>query len=289
MPWRAACGWGSGIPMTDGTPAGRPDIRLIACDMDGTLLDSRKRLPPRLDPVLAELHRRGIRFVISSGRQYYNLLTVMQGRVEGLTYIADNGTMAFEGGRNLFADELDLGRLQQAVAAVRAVPHAHIILCGVESAYYEGGGTAVRDNARMYYERLQTVPDVTAVLGRDRICKVAVFDEGDAETQSYPALQPLSAAFRVTLSGAHWVDLSNPNACKGTALRFLQRRYGIEPVACMAFGDYLNDASMMAACGVGFAMANAHPDLKRLCGRVTQGTNDEDGVLRTLCSYLGLD
>lgn len=274
--------------MIEGVSAGRPDIRLIACDMDGTLLDSRKRLPPRFDQALSELHRRGIRFVISSGRQYYNLLTVMQGRVEGLTYIADNGAMAFEGGHNLFADELDLERLRQAVAAVRALPHTHVILCGVESAYYEGGGGAVRDNARMYYERLQTVPDIAAVLGRDRICKVAVFDEGDAETHSYPALLPYSPAFQVTLSGEHWVDLSNPQASKGEALRFLQRRYGIGPEACMAFGDYLNDASMMAACGVGFAMANAHPDLKRLCGRVTQGTNDENGVLRTLRSYLGL-
>ena len=99
--------------MIEGASAGRPDIRLIACDMDGTLLDSRKRLPPRFDQALSELHRRGIRFVISSGRQYYNLLTVMQGRVEGLTYIADNGAMAFEGGHNLFADELDLERLRR--------------------------------------------------------------------------------------------------------------------------------------------------------------------------------
>lgn len=262
------------------------DIRLIACDMDGTLLDSQKRLPKRWDAALARLTQRGIHFVVSSGRQYYNLVTAMGGREEGAAYISDNGSIIFEHGRCIHCDELEPDRIREAVAAVRSIPGAHPILCGVHSAYYEGGNDLMRRHARMYYERLDEVPDVLAVLGQDPICKVAVFDERGAEDNSYPRLRPMGETYQVTLSGDLWVDLANPCASKGAALQLIQQRYGVPPEACMAFGDYLNDSSMMAVCRYGFAMANAHPDLKAICPYVTAYTNDEDGVLRTLDEWI---
>ena len=51
----------------------RPDIRLIAVDLDGTLLNDRKEVPPDFIPMVEALFPRGIRFVIASGRQYFNL------------------------------------------------------------------------------------------------------------------------------------------------------------------------------------------------------------------------
>ena len=51
----------------------RPDIRLIAVDLDGTLLNDRKEIPPNFVPMVNALYPRGVRFVIASGRQYFNL------------------------------------------------------------------------------------------------------------------------------------------------------------------------------------------------------------------------
>ena len=73
-------------------------IRLIAADMDGTLLDSRSRLPAGIFPMIRELTGRGIRFVIASGRQYYNLESLFRPVADRLTFVAENGAAVFEKG-----------------------------------------------------------------------------------------------------------------------------------------------------------------------------------------------
>ena len=73
-------------------------IRLIAADMDGTLLDSRSRLPAGIFPMIRELTGQGIRFVIASGRQYYNLESLFRPVADRLTFVAENGAAVFEKG-----------------------------------------------------------------------------------------------------------------------------------------------------------------------------------------------
>ena len=79
-------------------------IRLIAADMDGTLLDSRSRLPAGIFPMIRELTGRGIRFVIASGRQYYNLESLFRPVADRLTFVAENGAAVFEKGELHFYD-----------------------------------------------------------------------------------------------------------------------------------------------------------------------------------------
>jgi len=104
------------------------NIKLIAADLDGTLLDSQKRLSPNLPALLRELRARGIRFAPASGRQYYNVLALFGD--EDMTYIAENGAMIFENGRCLFVDELPRRLVREATALVRALPNAYAILAG---------------------------------------------------------------------------------------------------------------------------------------------------------------
>ena len=63
-------------------------IRLIAADLDGTLLDSRKRLSPGLFPLIRALRARGVRFAAASGRQYDNLLALFEPVADDLLFIA---------------------------------------------------------------------------------------------------------------------------------------------------------------------------------------------------------
>ena len=65
---------------------------------------------------------------------------------------------------------------------------------------------------------------------------------------------------------------------KGVAVREVQKRFGIRPEECAAFGDYMNDAEMMEAVSYSFAMGNAYPAIKKLA-RFETGTNAEQGVL----------
>lgn len=259
-------------------------IRLIAVDMDGTLLDSSHRLPPGLFPVVRELKRRGVRFAVSSGRQYYNLLKLFEPVRNAVTFICENGAIVFENGENVYCNELGFDRLAEPVRAIRGIGGAQPIFCGLKSAYAESDDPFFLENARLYYERLEIVPDILEVAKQDKICKLAVFDAVDAETNSYPRLGRFRDGFMVILSGSRWVDLMNPGVDKGVAIEALQRQFGIAPEECMAFGDYLNDCGMMRVCYYSYAMANAHPDLKAV-SRFEAKSNDENGVLEKIREF----
>lgn len=258
-------------------------IKLIASDLDGALLDSRKRLPQGLFPLLEKLTRRGIYFVPASGRQYYNLRELFPGLA--LHFIADNGAMLAYGGQVTEVDVLP--DVSEPLALARQVPGIYPVLSGAKSAYYMDDDPVFLENARMYYKKLERVENLCHAAQQDRICKIALFAQGKAESVCLPQMQPCAGQFLLSLSGRDWVDLMNPGVNKGRALRRLQQQLGVAPDECMAFGDYLNDLEMMQAAGISCAMANAHPALKAAC-RYTVPSNDEDGVVRTICRAIAL-
>ncbi|MGW3209370.1 Cof-type HAD-IIB family hydrolase [Streptomyces sp. NPDC001135] len=272
-----------------GLPAGPADIRLIVTDMDGTLLDDAQRIPSGLWPMLAELRRRGVLFSPASGRQYATLARQFADVAEGMVFIAENGTYVVRDGVELSSDTMD-GSVAAGVArTVRRLVADGVdvgaVVCGKRAAYVERSDEAFLAEVRKYYVEHRIVEDVTAV--DDDVIKVALFDFGPAEHSTAPALAEFAATHRVVVSGAHWVDVMNRTADKGTALRGLQRALGITPAQTMVFGDYLNDLGMLDAAEWSFAMANAHPEVVRRARHLAPSNND-DGVLRTISRVLGL-
>ena len=73
----------------------------------------------------------------------------------------------------------------------------------------------------------------------------------------------------------------SPSISKGEAVKNIQRVMNFKPEECAAFGDYLNDCEMLQAVGYGFAMANAHPDVKKIA-RFETASNDDAGVLKAI-------
>lgn len=262
-------------------------LKLVASDMDGTLLNSRRELSPRLFPVLQKLFEKDVRFAVASGRQYYNLLRLFEPVRDQVSFISENGAMVFERGRSLWISEIPLEHVVAVVEAIRHVDGVLPVLCGEHSAYIEQDYPFFLENVQMYYTRFQQVADVLEAARQDSICKIAAFDMADAEHGAYPVLKPFEDILNVCLSGKHWVDVMNPDVNKGEAIRVFQTKYGIAPEECMAFGDYLNDYEMLQACGESYAMANAHPKLKEISRHVAK-SNDEDGVVDTLCTVFDI-
>ena len=82
-------------------------MKLIAIDMDGTLLNDRKEIPESFFPVMQELQKQGVQFVIASGRQYATLASLFKGHDEHFIYICENGAAVFQEGKPLFLDHAD--------------------------------------------------------------------------------------------------------------------------------------------------------------------------------------
>ena len=97
-------------------------IQLIATDMDGSLLNSRKELPPRFPALLKALHMRGIRFAVSSGRQYTNLLGLFPDLADELIFIAENGAVIFEQGKNIYTGAMREDGVRKLVEEIRLLP-----------------------------------------------------------------------------------------------------------------------------------------------------------------------
>jgi hypothetical protein len=263
----------------------RPDIRLIATDMDGTLVDDAKQIHDELWPLVDELFARGIAFCPASGRQYENLRLEFEDVADELVFIAENGTYVVARGREMFSDCLDLEAARTVVRRVRERAEAGAVLCGKRSAYVERHDPAFVDHVRPYYAKLRLVDDLLAV-GDDDVLKVATYDFVSAEHGMAPRLSDLRGSQQVVVSGPHWVDVTSPTASKGRALRRVQEALGVTPDQTMAFGDFLNDLEMMDAATYSFAMANAHPLLKERA-RWVAPANNANGVVRTIRTVLG--
>jgi len=270
--------------------ATQPDIRLIAADMDGTLLDDNDELSEDLWSLLRELARRKILFCPASGRQYYNLLERFREVSDGLVFIAENGTYVVRQGQEISSDCMEpevVGRLVLAVRELRdSGVDVGVVVCGKRSAYIERTDRAFRAEVEGYYAKLQVVDDLRTTPD-DEMLKVGVFNFGSAEHTTAPALDRFRATHQVVVSGDHWVDIMNLTANKGEGIRHLQQSLGITRAQTMVFGDFLNDLEMMDAGEYSFAMANAHPTL-RARARYVAPSNTQNGVVRTIASVLGI-
>ena len=262
-------------------------VKLIAADMDGTLLDSNKKLSPYLFDLVKELKEKDVKFAIASGRQYFNLLENFEDIKEDLIYISDNGSIVYDNEESIYVDEINKDEVKKALEDVRRGKGIYPILCGVESAYVENDNEVFLENARMYYAKLEIVENLMDVLEKDKICKLAVFDEIDAENNAFKLLEKYNQNLMVCISGHNWVDLMNIDVNKGKAIKIIQEKYDISYDETMAFGDYLNDYEMMQNCKHSYAMENAHPKLKEVCNYSAK-SNDDDGVVDAIKEYFDL-
>lgn len=263
-------------------------MKYVICDMDGTLLDSKKRLPQKLFSLITELKKKGVCFGVASGRQYFNLYQQFKDEAKDMLFIAENGGVMYQGETPIYADALAYEDILPVIQQARNCPDAFPILCGVKSAYLESDDPQFLENAKMYYTHRKQVDDIMDGANIDQIAKITVYDKRNAETNSYPFIKPVTGKLRAVVSGEDWIDVSNPDVSKGKAIAMLKQRHGLHSDDFVAFGDYMNDYEMMKECTYSYAMANAYPELKKVC-HYEALSNDEDGVVKALCTLYDLD
>ena len=259
-------------------------VRMIATDMDGTLLNSQDQMPHDFFDILNQVHELGILFVIASGRPYPTLAMQFESCRDKLVFMAENGGCLVNGDTLVHQDVLDTDALSYLLSRCRQVPGVVPILSGFKKAYlFDRTSEDARKEIGRYYKKVEYIHDLADI--NDPVSKVTVCDFKGAENNSFPALSDVHAPFKATLAGYHWTDLSLADTNKGRGLATLQQTYGISSDETMVFGDYLNDYEMMKQGYFSYAMANAHPDLKKISNFETL-SNDEDGVLHIIRQVL---
>lgn len=264
-------------------------IKLVAADMDGTLLDSKKRLPEGLFELIHTLHERGVRFAPASGRQYYTLYQQFGAIADELVYICENGSVVCDGANMLRFEAMPADVVCRSIERVRELPGVEAIVSARHGGFYEtGDNPAFLENAAQYSVRRTQVPDLLEFCRHEPVCKVAVYCRERAEEVLIPAFHDFAEHAQLVVSGADWMDLTRPGMNKGHAISALCDSLGITPDECMAFGDYMNDYELLQAVGESYAMENGHEELKAIAKHICP-SNDADGVCATIRAVFGLD
>ncbi len=262
-------------------------IKFIATDLDGTLLTQAKQLPADIFGLIEQLDRRGILFAPASGRQYANLRKLFEPVADKAVFICENGALVKYRGETLLLSPIEEGDIAEALGQIRSLPHLLPMLCGENCAYIESDARPFYDEAVAAYTNCCKVDRLEEVIGREPVCKIAVYDELSAGENCFRRLPARLPRLRTILSGDSWCDVSSPAVNKGMAVRVIREHFGLRREECVAFGDHMNDFEMLSECGTAYVPENAYPPLKERIGRVIPA-NDDGGVvlkLRELLSH----
>lgn len=256
-------------------------IRFIATDLDGTLLDGSRRLPEEIFPLISALSARGILFAPASGRQYANLKRLFAPVKDDVLFLCENGALVKYREETLHLHPIEDGLLKETLDFIRTVKGLHPLLCGTETAYIEEDSEPFRTVSFAAYTNCMRVDSLDSVIGREPVCKIAVFDDLPAAEHCMRALAGNLKGLRTTVSGMEWCDVMAEGANKGEAVKKVMERFGFFKEECIAFGDHMNDYEMLVSCGRAFVTENAYPPLKAKIGE-TIPANTEGGVILKL-------
>ena len=251
-------------------------IKLIVSDMDGTLLNSKHEVSPQFLSLFPKLREKNILFAVASGRQYYSLLERMDSIKEDLIYIAENGAIVMEGQEQKYIRPIEKEIAEKLIKAVKQLDGKYLIVCGRKQAYIENTAPEFMKPFLEHYEKYEVVEDLSKI-ENDVILKMTICDLKGAEENSLPHVEHFENDLQVKLSGKIWIDFNAKGAQKGNALKVVQEQHNISKEETMAFGDYLNDIELFEHAGIGFAMENAHPKVKK-AAEFTTKSNEENGV-----------
>lgn len=265
-------------------------IKLVAIDIDDTLLNSQHQISKENMAAIAETRAKGVTVILATGRMHIAAMPF----VKQLELADDQVLISYNGALVQQIDGTLLDHIavpQETVLQVIDYCQKHDLTLNV---YY---------NDRLYVETID--PYVTEYC---KVIKVEAFvvgnlldfvsegdkplskmliisDQADVEKR-LPDLQKKLAGFaQVTRSKANFIEITHPNATKGQALAHVATRLGVSQEQVMAIGDSGNDLSMIQYAGIGVAMGNAREPVKQAADYIT-ASNDESGVAKALRKFI---
>lgn len=272
------------------------DCKLIAFDLDGTFLDSKKRIPARNIDALAVAAERGIMPVPATGRIYAGIPEELRSLPFMRYYICINGAYVYDAREDKVIHEANVP-LDDALDFYREMDKLPVMY----DCYQDNFGYMTQtmyDNAESYVfdpgilrlvKTLRTpVCDLKEYLSEkgESVQKLQVyFADMELRARELERLPKLFEELLFSTSVSNNIEVNSRKAGKGNGLIALCRALGIETAQCAAFGDSSNDDDMLRTAGLGVAMANSLESTKRAAD-VTTASNDEAGVAAGIEKYI---
>ena len=270
------------------------EIKIVATDMDGTLLDPRGQLDlPRLEKILDKLDQRGVRFVIATGNEVHRMRQLLGHLAERVVLVVANGARIFENNELLQAQTWDDAMVDRALAHFKGREcQDQFVVTAMNGGFVKEGTVFTEldkfmtpEMIEQLYQRMNFVDEfdpnlfggvlkMSMVVGEERLDSV---------------LQEINDLFdghvRAVSSGYGCIDILQDGIHKAWGLVELLKRWNLKPEQIMAFGDSENDIEMLELAGISYAMENAEEAVKEIATKVAPA-NSQAGVYKVLENWL---
>jgi Cof subfamily protein (haloacid dehalogenase superfamily) len=258
--------------------------RLVALDVDGTLLDPSHSLTPGTRAALLTARSRGAIVCLATGKLLASVQPLLADLGLGGAHVTCNGAALMDAatGAPLVQWPLAPAQREAALAAIRAADPAVAIAWYTTDAIYTDAAPGPLDAILAAYHE----PPVRHVAALDGTLApplkfLMTGDEARLLALRDTLLAHIGDQMTVVRTTGDFVEVMAPGVSKGVALGELAARLGVRRDEIIAFGDGENDIPLLAAAGLGIAMANAMPALLAHADDITL-SNAEDGVAHAL-------
>ena len=270
------------------------DIRVIATDMDGTLLDPKGQLDlPRLEKILDKLDQCDIRFVIATGNEVHRMRHLLGHLAERVVLVVANGARIFENNELIQAQTWDDAMVDKALGHFKGREcQDQFVVTAMNGGFVKKGTVFTELDKFMtpemiekLYQRMNFVDEFDSSLFGGVLKMSMVVGEERLDS----VLQEINDLFdghvRAVSSGYGCIDILQDGIHKAWGLVELLKRWNLKSEQIMAFGDSENDIEMLELAGISYAMENAEEAVKRVATKVAPA-NSKAGVYQVLENWL---
>ena len=270
------------------------DIRVIATDMDGTLLDPKGQLDlPRLEKILDKLDQCDIRFVIATGNEIHRMRQLLGHIAERVVLVVANGARIFENNELIQAQTWDDAMVDKALGHFKGREcQDQFVVTAMNGGFVKKGTVFTELDKFMtpemiekLYQRMNFVDEFDPNLFGGVLKMSMVVGEERLDSVLQEVNDLFDGRVRAVSSGYGCIDILQDGIHKAWGLVELLKRWNLKPEQIMAFGDSENDIEMLELAGISYAMENAEEAVKRVATKVAPA-NSQAGVYKVLENWL---
>ena len=260
-------------------------IRLIASDMDGTLLDENAQVPSETFELIEALAEKGVRFATSSGRRLDTLVEFFEPVKDKIDFVASNGAQVLADGHMIDREVFSHGAILRLFEVCESFDCLHLAIFDRtntflldDDKYFVRNGDKDLPNAQRAYD---------PPAAETSIIKASVFCSKTEHLLDLTSALIYELGDRLSFapSGSNWIDVTPNGVSKASGLKHLLRYRGIDEQDVMAFGDAMNDYEILRFVGHPRVMGNGLYGVKQIV-RNTIGTNVEHAVQKEMRKLL---
>ena len=269
-------------------------IKLIATDMDGTLLDPKGQVDlPRLEKILDQLEERNIRFVIATGNEIHRVRQLLGHLTERVVLIVANGARIFENDQLIQYHTWDDQVVDKALKFFKGREcQDQFVVTSMNGGFVKKGTVFTEldkfmtpEMIELLYKRMNFVDELQTDLFGGVLKMSLVVGEERSDTVLQEINQLFNGHVQAVSSGYGCIDILQEGIHKAWGLQELLKRWDIKSQEIMAFGDSENDVEMLELAGIAYAMENADDKAKASATDLAP-SNSQAGVYQVLEDWL---